>query len=460
VKEGDVILFTPEYDILKKDKWYGMNGVSVPKTILYTPSKLSILLSDYSFFKITVTGIFRTIKEYWKEHPFKQNPFRVKKLYDIRSFDDDNIKIEYLNSIYKKPHKKKRKYQFSLQEDSWEELKEYKRFFNEKNIKLFITPPSVLNESVDVESAKLYLESISKHSTIPILNNNLNYFFERNLFHDTNYHLNKKGLIIRTNNLINDLNHTLFGESKKKSKVFLSKSNFNTIELAQLKDKHNVKLSSYKNDSILVKPTRNKKPGFLRLKTNPKDYIGSIIKITIEGNERVVRELKFQGILKYDFDYVNKINSNTYVLYKTLSNTINSPKDFSFSAIGIGYEKETLSVEDSFVIKKFQIIEGNLNCNEVAEYKYQDELLIPEDSNEVYFKVKNFNNEDTTIKNLFNINSQIKLNNNNKYILKLKNGSVFLYDFYKDKEIFKSKLKERLKFLNSSNLNQVIEVDF
>ncbi|WP_417558840.1 hypothetical protein [Mesoflavibacter zeaxanthinifaciens] len=456
---GDIVLISPEYGMLTKEKWYGMKGTAVPKTILYTPSKLGILFSDYTFFKETTVGIFRTIKAYWENYPFKKEKFLIKNLYDSRSFEEDNIRSVYLNSTLKKKYKKEA-FKFDLEKESWNELKEYKEYFAKNNIAFYLVPASVLNESIDVKSGKQYLKDYSEYSQVPILNDNFDYFYNRNMFFDTNYHLNIEGGKTRTKQLTEDIKKVFFEslKLKERKKIFLSKYNFEEILLDSLKRKHNVKVARFKNDSIIVTPTRNNKMGFLQYKTNFKSYIGSLLKVTIKANSDVIDKLEFRGVPFYSFDYVKKTDTDTYVLCKSLSNTINSPKSNKFSSIGIGYSEGKLGKKDAFTVLKAQIINEDLNCEDVSEYLYDDIVSIPKNSKKVFFKVNNFESKNIPLNELLNIDSEIIIENKKKYTLYLDNNEFKLFDFYKEKTLAMFDKPQELKFINNSNYRQEIEV--
>jgi hypothetical protein len=453
LNEGDILIMSPEYGMLNEDGWYGMKGEAVPKAILFTPSKLPILLSDYTFFKKTVNGIFRAIKAYWKEYPFEKRKYNIKYFYDLRSFDEDNIIPVYLNNTFKKQYKNKTQLDFNKDKPRWDELKKYKEYFDKKNIKFYLTPPSVLDESINIAKAKTFFKTLSEKSTIPLINNNNNIFFKRSLFYDTNYHLNRKGIQKRTNLLIEDINKEFFKErkTKKKKSIFLSQNNFKEIELSKMTMTANVNAKHYNNDSVIIAPNKSNKVGFLKYKTEFTDYIGSLLKITVKCSPELINKLRFRGGKNYDFDYIKKLNFNTYVLCKNLSNVIIHPKDYSSSSIGIGYDEGALTMLDNFTILNTQIISGDLNCDEVLEYIRSDEYIIEKEEKSIIFKVKSLDNSKIHLENILNINSDFSLKNNQKYVLKIKEESVFLYDFYNEEVVLEStNYNYPIKFINSS----------
>lgn len=459
---GDILIMSPEYAVLTKEKWYGMTGTAVPKTILYTPSKIGILFSDYEFFKKTTIGIFRTIKAYWENYPFEKDAFIIKQVYDVRSFDGDNFRSVYLNGTHKKKYKKD-KLEFDAERDAWEDLKAYKDYFDKKGVKFYLSPPSLLKESIDVKSAKEYLKTFSEKSTVPILNNNLNYFYNRDLFFDTNYHLNQKGNAFRTNQLSNDINKALLDKNikVKEHKKYLSKNTFQNILLDNIKMKHNVKLQRFKNDSIRVVPTRDGKMGFLMYKTEPINYIGSLLKLKIKAKPAVLEKLRFRGIPFYEFDYIKSVNQDTYVLCKSLSNVITNPKNNEFSSIGIGFDFEMLTTKDEFTILSMQVVNQDLNCEDVSEYDYNDAFYIPKRIKEVYFKTQLFDSESIFLHDIINIpESDIRINSKTKYIASLDNNTLKVFDFYKKQPIFELNNVNQLMFINSSKFKQEIELKY
>lgn len=459
VNEGDIVIMSPEYPMLSKEKWYGMEGTAVPKTILYTPSKLNILLSDYQFFKKTTTGIFRTVKAYWENYPFEKQPFLVKQVYDIRSFDKDNFRSVYLKGNLKKKYGKDT-YEFDLEKDSWEEVKAYKDYFDNENVQFYLSPPSVLNESVKKQNAMAYLKAFSEHSEVPILNDNLDYFFGRNLMFDTNYHPNEQGVQKRTGQLKTDINDALIKKDlKTKTEVLLSKPKFNHLLLDNVNMKHNVKLNRARNDSIVVNPSRDQKMGFLMYKTDPTSYIGSLLQIKLRAKPNVLKALQFRGIKFYDFDYVKTLGNDTYLLCKSLSNVYTNPKDNSFSSIGIGYDHKTLNKNQSFTILDMTVVDQDLNCDDVSEYNYSDTYYVPKKVNQLLFEINDFRSEPIYLQDILNISSsEVILENRNKYQLKHNENRLEIYDFYTGTLVYELQDLKRVVFVNSLKFNREIKI--
>ena len=464
LKEGDILIISPEYGMLEKEKWYGMKGEAVPKAILYTPSKLPILLNDYELFKKTFVGIFRTIKAYWKEHPFEKPKHNIKYLYDLRSFDEDNIKAVYLNAEFKRKYYKSNmiNLEFDKEVAPWQELKEYKDYFDKLGIEFYLTPPSILDESIYIDKAKDFFKKLSEESTIPVLNDNYNCFFNRPLINDTNYHLNAEGIEERTNQLIEDIKTEFLNSEriKNKKRIFLSQNTFEEVNLDHIIMIHNIDVKRYGQDSILIQPSRENKIGFIKYKTKFRDYIGSLLKLTVKCEPEIINKLKFRGGKNYDFDYVKRLDLDTYLLCKNLSNVIVHPNDYSSTSIGIGYDAGGLNVGDEFMLLSATIIDGDLNCDEVLEYINLSEYIISnynsssdyiiKDNPSIIFKVNSFDNSKFNISDILNINSDLILRNKHKYKLEFNKDKVFLYDFYKEGTIFEQKIKEYpVKFINS-----------
>jgi hypothetical protein len=464
LSKGDILIMSPEYGMLEKEKWYGMKGEAVPKAILYTPSKLPILLSDYELFKKTIVGIFRTIKAYWKEYPFEKPKHNIKYLYDLRSFDEDNIKAVYLNAEFKRKYYKSNMINLEFDKEivPWQELKEYKEYFDKQGIEFYLTPPSILDESIYVDKAKAFFKKLSEESTIPVLNDNYDCFFNRDLINDTNYHLNAAGIEKRTNQLIVDIKteFIIAQPIKSKKKIFLSQNRFEEVNLDSITMIHNISVNRYRQDSILIEPIRENKIGFIKYKTEFRDYIGSLLELKVKCDPEIINKLKFRGGKNYDFDYVKKLNPNTYLLCKNLSNVIIHPNDYSSTSIGIGYDEGGLNVGDQFMLLSTKIIDGDLNCDEVLEYNNLSEYIISnynnssdyiiKDNPSIIFKVKSFDNSKFNINEILNINSDLSLRNNHKYKLEFNKDKVFLYDFYKEGIIFEQKIKAYpVKFINS-----------
>ena len=261
--------------------------------------------------------------------------------------------------------------------------------------------------------------------------------------------------------MIEDINKEFFEgrKTKKRKSIFLSQNKFKEIELSKMTMTANVNAKHYDNDSVIIAPNKSNKVGFLKYKTEFTDYIGSLLKITVKCSPELINKLRFRGGKNYDFDYIKKLNPDTYVLCKNLSNVIIHPKDYSSSSIGIGYDEGALTMQDNFTILNAQIISGDLNCDEVLEYIRSDEYIIEKEEKSIIFKVKSLDNSKIHLENIININSDLSLKNNQKYVLKIKEESIFLYDFYKDKVILESTNNHYpIKFINSAKFE--IEVVF
>lgn len=451
LNQGDIVIMSPEYGMLSKKGWYGTKSTTVPITILYTPSKLYILFTDYTFFKKNVVRLFETIKSYWKEYPFE--PYTTQGTYDIRSFEGDNIKGDFINSIYEGIETKKI-LNFNEKNISWKELREAKRHFENERIKFYITLPSALDESFDVEKTKDFIRTVSEYSTVPILNNNLDYFFSRENFFDTEYHLNKKGRELRTKKLIDDLNKELQWDNNKvkTNNVFISKSNYQSVSLDKLKMAFKINQQRFGKDSVILSPETLDKLGFLKYKTEKTDYSGYLVKITVRGKKEVIEKLKFRSAKDYDFDYVQDYNNDTFTLCKVLSNVIHISEDNQgngFSSIGIGFNKGDLLLTDKFTVTKFELIKTNVSCERASSNVVQDEYSVENSVESMVFKFKNFRNKEFRIKDIVNLECDQILVSGNKYLIQRDSEKITLIDFYKRTKIWEEEFKKELKFYNN-----------
>ncbi|WP_033959534.1 hypothetical protein [Psychroserpens jangbogonensis] len=459
LKEGDILIMSSEFGMLSKKGWYGTKSNAVPFTILFTPSKLHILFTDYSLFKNTIVGIFETIKSYWKEYPFK--PTTRQTAFDFRSFDSDNIKADFLNKTYTKKVPVKELI-FHENYTSWEKLKSEKKYFDSKNIKFYMTLPSALDEAFKIKNTTEFIKAVSEYSEIPILNNNYDYFFKRKYFFDSEYHLNYTGRRYRTKQLINDIKEDILKNKpiSEKQKIILSEASFERIELDQMKMNYKIKIKRFGKDSITIGPEVNDKVGFLKYKTELKDYSGYLIKIKVKCKPDVLEKLKFRGAAEYDFDNKNSVADNIHVLCKNLSKTITASNDNSYSSIGITFDAGDLKMDDTFTILDVHLIKGaQFTCDNVLKYDSRPEYIIKPSVKEIIFKYKSIVIQNIKVKDVMNLNSKIELKVNDKYLIKFKSDSLYLYDFYLDKLLLKQKINSPLRFLNSKNYELELNID-
>ena len=107
-----------------------------------------------------------------------------------------------------------------------------------------------------------------------------------------------------------------------------------------------------------------------------------------------------------------------------------------------------------------QLIEGAQHtCEQVSNYNRSPEYLVQHSVKEVIFKFKRFVNQTVKVKDIMNLDSEIELNAGDKYKIELKSETLYLYDFYLDKLLFKQKINKPLKFLNSKNYELELNIE-
>lgn len=203
--EGDILIMSREPDALAGDhRWNHMVGTEVSLMPTYTFSEMGILLSDRNLFETSTTAFFNTVKLYLKWSPFEKRS-EISSVYDSRVFEGDNILPQYLSGIFTDTlniHRLKRPGKNSLLING---LREYKKEFEKMGIELYMTPAVVAEGHFKKSEIMPFWKYISEQTTIPLLNENKSYVFEKDYFLNSPHHTNLRGRELRTKALIEDI---------------------------------------------------------------------------------------------------------------------------------------------------------------------------------------------------------------------------------------------------------------
>ena len=223
---------------------------------------------------------------------------------------------------------------------------------------------------------------------------------------------------------------------------------------------YKIKQKRFGKDSIQIRPESQEKLGFLKYKTGLNDYSGILFKIKVKCSQDVLKHLKFRGAAEYDFDYINSISKDTHILCKNLSKTITISNDRSFSSIGIGFGAGTLENDDTFTIVEALLVEDiGQDCQQVSEYNTRSKYEITQSDNEIIFRFRNFVKQKIKVKDIMNVDSEIVLKPDHKYVVKINTGVLYLLDFYGDKQILEQKVNSPLTFLNSDRYELELNIE-
>ena len=107
----------------------------------------------------------------------------------------------------------KLEYDFTGDEKGLEDIKKFSIWCKNNNINFFMTFPNTISHKEYFEEPYLsyfnHLMNYFNSHNINVIGKPSDAFYDLELFYDTNYHMNNKGAIIRTNNLIKQLDKIL-----------------------------------------------------------------------------------------------------------------------------------------------------------------------------------------------------------------------------------------------------------
>jgi len=143
MNSGDILILSKEYEGLKDQYWNTMRGIELPKVAIYDLSQTYVLLSDRKLLESTIPGIFRTIEHYITRFPIEARK-EVVSVYDAKAFKGDNLMSEFMVDEYTKEIEKHALHTPQKKSLVANELKKYKVYFDNKEIKFFMTPPVIV----------------------------------------------------------------------------------------------------------------------------------------------------------------------------------------------------------------------------------------------------------------------------------------------------------------------------
>jgi hypothetical protein len=201
IESGDIVVVAPEYEQFYGTYAYGRNELL--RTIFdINPSQ---------FIKLRKEQWINIIKYIPKYSLSKFNPYEYFFNYDVNSIYGNNSFNEY-GDAYKhwKLKKEKVKPAYSIKENFnyfvINELLNFKKKLQEKRAVLYITFPGYQATSFEKNRTQIIrIESELKKKNLLLLGNAKRYKIPYSMFFDTEYHLSKEGLDLRTHLLIEDL---------------------------------------------------------------------------------------------------------------------------------------------------------------------------------------------------------------------------------------------------------------
>jgi len=206
IKKGDQIILIPEYEHFYTDDFYGdMELVSMVFDIEPNSKHLLNQKQWFHLLKYMPTYSAKKIKNYIPS--LLNNKTQIVDIYHRNSFNangDAYIHWELPNQTYSSaPINSGNEH---LNADVIPFLKEFKLYVNQQGATLYLFPPVIEQASFDHQ--KMIITKIAeelKNNDIAFVTEPKNYCYNKILFFNSYYHLNKIGVDKRTQQLINDL---------------------------------------------------------------------------------------------------------------------------------------------------------------------------------------------------------------------------------------------------------------
>lgn len=206
IKKGDVIVLMPEYEHFYTDNYYGeMELVSYIFDVDKSAQKTIEPQQWQHLIKYLPTYSAKKIKNYIPSLLSKSSP--VVDIYHKESFNeygDAYLHWTLPNQPFLEAKQNTGKEQ--LNTIVIEKIKSFKQLANTNGCPFYIFPPVIDKISYDHQSTMINkITEELKNNQIAFEVNPLNYRYEKDLFFNSYYHLNKKGVEIRTLQFIQEL---------------------------------------------------------------------------------------------------------------------------------------------------------------------------------------------------------------------------------------------------------------
>ncbi len=209
INKNDIVVISLEYEHFVSDEM--ANGEKVLMALLVDVNRNNIRYIPFSQwyylfplgFEYGVSKLFRNqidimddddVESYTKH--FNRNSFN--------KYGDEVMHYDYPNEKFDSNETSVVVYPTN---DAFGYIKDFYHFLDQKGATLYLLPP-VLMKSLACKKQDMIvvIEKILREQKTPFLSSAKTFFYEDSLFFNTPYHLNKKGVDIRTNKIIDVLN--------------------------------------------------------------------------------------------------------------------------------------------------------------------------------------------------------------------------------------------------------------
>jgi len=440
VKKGDILVFSKEYEGFRDSDWNTLNGIEISKVATYDIFQMRILFTDRKMFETTISNVFKTIKKYIDLYPI-QGRKGLKSVYDARAFRRDNLLPDMIDGKYKLEIKNHELKLLDGNSKILEGLKEYKNYFESKEVKFLLTPPVVIKGYFDENKILPFWHFFSEKTGIPMLNNTKKYTLDKKYFFNSHYHTNYQGRKIRTELLIEDIiSSGLMSKESQRTHNNVMVGNafkFNKANLDSFTTPYNFEILERDGNHIKLKQTGSLNHNYFRIRFNDKDYTGYNFFLQLECDTTVIENIKFRGAGQLaEFDTILNLGNNNYKLWKKLQKVLYKNSN---SYMGIAFPENHELKAKEFIIKDVGVFE-NFGMNDIFVDKYE---LGNNDRGSLFFEVLSDRNffDLSEIINWSNQMKHTKLESNRLYKVYVKKTNVRFENFYKGTTVFETTQK-------------------
>ncbi|KAA0991322.1 hypothetical protein [Dyadobacter aurulentus] len=203
IKKGDIVIVSPEYGQFYTRTFYGNTELVSVLFDIFPQGRNLVDLKQWHRLSTIIPQYAASKLRYHRSHSYN----REVGVYDKRAFNEyGDAYIHWGLPVRRVAASKRETGKEVINSDCVAFLQLVEKKINAKSAQMFILPPAYQSSSYDNQATliqKIFNELSDKG--LPVLANPAKYRFADSLFFDTNYHLTKSGVDLRTSMVIDNL---------------------------------------------------------------------------------------------------------------------------------------------------------------------------------------------------------------------------------------------------------------
>lgn len=445
LKNGDVLVISREFN----EKLYGAS-VEVSNYFEFMPllAKWEVYKNFDAISPILKCHVQNSQKNILDFDFTPQNTFK-QSVYSTKAFKNDNvykniIDFEMPKSVYNKFKLKK------LNPPNNPEIFQYyqdlKKDLNDRGVKVYFSMPAIVKNYFSTEEITTYYKTLSHKTGIELLSQNT-FEFPIEKLSNSMYHLNANGRKERSLKVSNDLAKILnFKLKTVKHQYFASSTKANPISLI-FNDFRQCKLVG--NQLKFNNYDKNKSANYFRIKVsaNNDPFTNKYFKIVLEGDETLIKDLKYRAIGETQEWDLTSINATKHILIK--NNVQGTIYKNGNAYIGLSLNNLEKYHNNIITIHQIEISDTPFNAKPFVNLALNKNLVIDSRNSDDELIIK-INDAET----LFNIHP------NTKYIITNQTNELVITNLYSGETISikKPKTHEVVTIQFPSDVLEVFEL--